>query len=416
MGEKKPALRFKGFEGEWETCKFGDCVLIQRGGSPRPIDAYITHDEDGINWIKIGDVAADSRYITSTKEKIKLEGESKSRRVFKGDLILSNSMSFGRPYILQIEGCIHDGWLLIRDEKKMFDTEYLLQLLSSEYMFEQYKSLASGGVVNNLNSHLVQNTTIVYPHTGEQTKIGNLFKQLDTLITQQQRKYDTLLNVKKSMLEKMFPKDGADVPEIRFKGFEGEWELCVLGDIYQKIRNAFVGTATPYYVDEGHFYLESNNVKDGCINRNSEIFINDEFYERQSDNWLHTDDLVMVQSGHVGHTAVIPEDLNNTAAHALIIIGNPKEKINPHFVNYQFQTENTKKGIDMVTTGNTIKHILSSEMKKFQIYVCEYDQQEIIGTFFKQLDTLITFHHQKLDHLKHIKSALLEKMFVPEAA
>jgi len=171
----------------WEQRKFGDCVLIQRGGSPRPIEDYITNDENGVNWIKIGDVAAGSRYITSTKEKIKPEGVKKSRCVEVGDLILSNSMSFGRPYIMQINGCIHDGWLLIRDEKKMFNLEYLLQLLSSDYMFNQYKALAAGGVVNNLNSELVQSTIAMIPSLPEQVVIGKFFSKLDNLITLHQR-------------------------------------------------------------------------------------------------------------------------------------------------------------------------------------------------------------------------------------
>jgi len=188
----------------WEQRKFGDCVLIQRGGSPRPIEDYITNDENGVNWIKIGDVAAGSRYITSTKEKIKPEGVKKSRCVEVGDLILSNSMSFGRPYIMQINGCIHDGWLLIRDEKKMFDLEYLLQLLSSDYMFNQYKALAAGGVVNNLNSELVQSTIAMIPSLPEQVVIGKFFSKLDNLITLHQRELEKLKNLKKACLEKMF--------------------------------------------------------------------------------------------------------------------------------------------------------------------------------------------------------------------
>ena len=188
----------------WEQRKFGDCVLIQRGGSPRPIENYITKGEEGINWVKIGDVSADSRYITCTKEKIIPEGEKFSRRVQIGDLILSNSMSFGRPYIMAVDGCIHDGWLLIRDNKNLFDQEYLLQLLSSNYMYSQYRSLASGGVVNNLNSDLVQSTTALIPNKEEQSKLGAFFSKLDNLITLHQRKCEKLKNIKKSMLEKMF--------------------------------------------------------------------------------------------------------------------------------------------------------------------------------------------------------------------
>lgn len=200
-------------------------------------------------------------------------------------------------------------------------------------------------------------------------------------------------------------------PQIRFKRFSEDWERRKLEQVYKKIRNAFVGTATPYYVDNGHFYLESNNVKDGQINCTSEIFINDEFYERQKENWLHTGDLVMVQSGHVGHTAVIPENLDNTAAHALIVIANPNKKICPFFVNYQFQAPRTKDSIDNITTGNTIKHILASEMKKFEIQVPKYNEQKKIGKYFKNLDHLITLHQCKYDKLHNIKKSMLEKMF-----
>ena len=203
-GANTPEIRFEDFSGEWEKRKFGECVLIQRGGSPRPIENFITNDENGINWIKIGDVSKGSRYITKTKEKIIPEGERNSRRVYKGDLILSNSMSFGRPYIMAIDGCIHDGWLLIRDEKKIFNLEYLLQLLSSDYMINQYKALASGGVVINLNSELVQSTTIYTPTLEEQTKIGNYFQTLDKQIDLQNKEIEKLKNIKKASLDKMF--------------------------------------------------------------------------------------------------------------------------------------------------------------------------------------------------------------------
>ena len=136
------------------------------------------------------------------------------------------------------------------------------------------------------------------------------------------------------MLQKMFPKKNQLYPEVRFPGFTDAWEQRKLEDIYGSIGNAFVGTATPYYVESGHFYLESNNIKDGQINHNTEVFINDEFYEKQKDKWLHTGDMVMVQSGHVGHAAVIPEELNNSAAHALIMFRNPKKEIEPYFLNY----------------------------------------------------------------------------------
>lgn len=203
-GATNPEIRFKGFAEDWAKNKLGKCVLVQRGGSPRPIEKFITQEADGINWVKIGDVKIGSRYITKTEEKIKPEGVSKSREVFKGDLILSNSMSFGRPYLMAIDGCIHDGWLLIRNDKDLFDLDYLLQLLSSETMTEQYRSLAAGGVVNNLNSALVQSTNISFPDKPEQQKIGTYFRTLDELISKHAIQLQKLQQIKFACLEKMF--------------------------------------------------------------------------------------------------------------------------------------------------------------------------------------------------------------------
>ena len=407
-----PAIRFKGFTDTWEQRKFSDLVQIERGGSPRPIDDFITDSPDGLNWVKIGDAPAQGNYITKTAEKIKPEGLSKTREVHPGDLILSNSMSFGKPYIMGIDGCIHDGWLLIRNTYKAFDLTFLCHLLGTPQMIIQYKSLAAGSTVNNLNKELVGNTVVTIPTIKEQRVLGQYLETLDNLITLHQRKYDKLTNVKKSMLEKMFPKNGSNVPEIRFKGFTEAWEQRKLGDIYGSIGNAFVGTATPYYAEHGHFYLESNNVKDGQINHNAEIFINDEFYEKQKDKWLHTGDMVMVQSGHVGHAAVIPEELDNTAAHALIMFRNPKEEIEPYFLNYEYQTDKAKKQIENITTGNTIKHILASDMQEFVVDIPKYEEQKAIAGYFCKLDHLITLHQRELEKLKNLKKACLEKMFV----
>ena len=200
-------------------------------------------------------------------------------------------------------------------------------------------------------------------------------------------------------------------PTIRFEGYTDDWEQRKLGDIYGLIGNAFVGTATPYYAEQGHFYLESNNVKDGQINHNSEVFINDEFYEKQKDKWLHTGDMVMVQSGHVGHAAVIPEELDNTAAHALIMFRNPKEEIEPYFLNYEYQTDKAKKKIENITTGNTIKHILSSDMQEFVVDVPKYEEQKVIAGYFSNIDNLITLHQRKCEETKKIKKFMLQKMF-----
>ena len=203
-GQKVPEIRFKGFTADWEQRKFSELVTIERGGSPRPIDKFITKDENGLNWVKIGDAPEQGNYITKTAEKIKSEGLPKTREVHPGDLILSNSMSFGKPYIMAIDGCIHDGWLAIRDTNKMFDLKFLCIMLGTDNMLSQYKAMAAGSTVNNLNKELVGGTTVSYPSMEEQVKLGEYFSNLDHLVILHQRKCEELQNIKKFMLQNMF--------------------------------------------------------------------------------------------------------------------------------------------------------------------------------------------------------------------
>lgn len=162
----------------WSWIKLGWAMEIERGGSPRPIKAFVTDADDGINWIKIGDVAKDGKYIYQTKEKIKPEGEQKSRKVYPGDFLLTNSMSFGRPYISKIEGCIHDGWLLLRNTNELFDLDYLYWLLSSGYAFKQFSKKAAGATVDNLNKDKVASAVIPLPPLSEQKRIANVLEEI----------------------------------------------------------------------------------------------------------------------------------------------------------------------------------------------------------------------------------------------
>ena len=155
----------------WEWIKLGNVCTIARGGSPRPIKEYITTAADGVNWIKIGDTEKNGKYICATAEKIKPSGVSKSRMVHAGDFLLTNSMSFGRPYILKVDGCIHDGWLVISQSTEIFDQDYLYWLLSSNYAYMQFCGKVSGAVVKNLNSDKVANSVFPLPPLAEQKRI-----------------------------------------------------------------------------------------------------------------------------------------------------------------------------------------------------------------------------------------------------
>lgn len=154
---------FSNLPTSWQIKTLGEVFLIERGGSPRPIKNFLTNDENGINWIKIGDTKNVSKYIYSTAEKIKPEGKKHSRFVEIGDLILSNSMSFGRPYIMKTTGCIHDGWVVFRNTKKLIDEEYAYYALISNQIYAEFSKLATGSTVKNLSIDRIKQVAIPLP-------------------------------------------------------------------------------------------------------------------------------------------------------------------------------------------------------------------------------------------------------------
>ncbi|MEG4424927.1 MULTISPECIES: restriction endonuclease subunit S [unclassified Microcoleus] len=207
-GETLPKLRFPEFEdaGEWVLKKFSKYIVLYRGSSPRPIQSYLTSDSSGVNWIKIGDTKFAKNFIISqVEEKITTKGAKKSRRVNVGELILANSMSYGKTYQVAIDGYIYDGWFVLRDYEEYFDKQFLLQLLNSEYMQNQYKRFSAGGIVQNISSDIVYKT--VLPHTSlkEQKKIADCLSSLDELIAAQTQAISTLKTHKKGLMQQLFP-------------------------------------------------------------------------------------------------------------------------------------------------------------------------------------------------------------------
>ena len=170
------------FSHDWREVTLGEVLAISRGGSPRPIQEYLTDSEDGINWVKIADATKSEKYIYSTLQKIKREGISRSREVFTGDFILSNSMSFGRPYIMRTDGCIHDGWLLLSKVSSNFDEDFLYNLLNSDYVQRQFESLAAGSGVRNLNIEVVKKVKVKIPTIHVQKELASVINEFDNFI------------------------------------------------------------------------------------------------------------------------------------------------------------------------------------------------------------------------------------------
>ncbi len=191
-------------EAGCETVRLGDVADIFRGGSPRPIHDYITEDTNGINWIKIGDVTTHAKFIEHTEERIKPSGVTMSRQVKAGDFLLSNSMSFGRPYILKIDGCIHDGWLAIQNYEATFDVDYLYYLLGSEFVFAQYLENAAGSSVKNLNKEIVSNIILPLISLHEQRKIAAKISAIDNVLKDCHAQLAKAQSLKQGMMSYFF--------------------------------------------------------------------------------------------------------------------------------------------------------------------------------------------------------------------
>lgn len=192
----------------WEEKTLGEICFIARGGSPRPIKNFLTEDESGIPWIKIGDTEIGGKYIYRTKEKIKKEGIKSSRFVRKGDFLLSNSMSFGRPYILKTDGCIHDGWLVLQNFKDTFIDDFLYYLLSCKYVQNQFDEYAYGSTVRNLKTDSVSRVLVNYPPLPTQKQIVSHLDKLSSNVKQMEEKYQKMVEecdaLKQAMLRDVF--------------------------------------------------------------------------------------------------------------------------------------------------------------------------------------------------------------------
>ena len=387
----KPKIRFKGYEDDWEQRKLKDYLEVSR--EKNKTESYGKED--------VLSVSGEHGIVNQ----IEFQGRSFAGVsvanygvVEAGDVVYTKSPLKSNPYgIIKTNkgktGIVSTLYAVYKPRMNT-NSEFVQIYFELDSRMNSYMHpLVNKGAKNDMkvSDENALKGPVAFPELEEQNAITQYFDKLDRLITLHQRKCYRFIDI------------ALDA-----------WEQRKLSDIYASIGNAFVGTATPYYVESGHFYLESNNIKDGQINHNSEIFINDEFYEKQKDKWLHTGDMVMVQSGHVGHAAVIPEELDNSAAHALIMFRHPKEKIEPYFLNYQYQTNKSKKKIEEITTGNTIKHILASDMQEFVVDITNYDEQKKIGSYFQKLDHLITLHQHKLFCAKNVMKYITTDINTPK--
>lgn len=217
---------------EWPEVALSEVFEIARGGSPRPIDAFVTDSPDGINWVTISDASEGSKYITRTKRRIRRDGVSRSREVKPGDFLLTNSMSFGRPYIMRTSGCIHDGWLMLSPRRDDVDADFFYHLLGSKRLYSEFERLAAGATVKNLNIDLVRSVKVVLPPLAEQRRIAAILDKADELRARRLAALEKLNGLTQAIFLAMFG-DPATNP----KG----WATGSVGDV---VLSATYGTSS----------------------------------------------------------------------------------------------------------------------------------------------------------------------------
>ncbi|MGV0831190.1 restriction endonuclease subunit S [Empedobacter brevis] len=408
-----PQLRFPEFknEGEWDNEELGKISEIVRGGSPRPIQDYLTTNRDGLNWLKIADVAPDSKYITETKEKVIKEALGSTREVNSGDLILSNSMSFGRPYILKIKTCIHDGWIAIRKISNKTFEDFLYYFISSESSQSYFNVNAAGAAVKNLNADIIKLLPIHFPRNKkEQQKIASCLSSLDEVIAAHNQKLELLKEHKKGLMQNLFPQKGSKIPKYRFKEFEndGEWVNKILESLTDRIGDGI--HTTPKYDESGEFYfINGNNLV------NSKIVIDDKTKRVSTSEFeIHKKDLtketiLLSINGTIGNVAFYNNEKVVLGKSACYLI--PARELNNVFLYYSLQSPKISGYFTSELTGSTIKNLSLKSIRETVINVPSDKEQQKIASCLSTLDELITAQAEKIEQLKQHKKGLMQGLF-----
>lgn len=420
MSENKkdvPKLRFPGFTDTWEQRKLGEVANFRRGSFPQPYGNVEWYDGEGaMPFVQVVDITDNLVLVSDTKQKISKLAQPKSIFVPKGKVVVTLQGSIGRVAIAQYD-CFVDRTLLIFESYNELIHEtfwaYTIQL-----KFDIEKEKAPGGTIKTITKEALSNFVISLPRFEEQKVIGGFFLQLDNLITFHQRKLDNVKNLKTGLLQKMFPKDGEEIPEIRFPGFTDAWEqrgFEQMLDNREGIRRGPFGSALTkdIFVEDSDYvvYEQQNAIYDTYETRYK---ISKSKFEELKKFSLKPNDFIMSGAGTIGRISRVPHNIKQGVFNqALIRFRINNEVTNPEYFIQFIRGDYMQRKLTGANPGSAITNLVPmSEVKKWRILVPSIKEQQQIGSFFADLDHLITLHQRKLDRLQQLKKALLQNMFV----
>ena len=397
----KPKVRFAGFTEAWEQRKF-EKIAIRSSAM-----AVCSRSLPGVEYEDIISEQGILNKDIKTKRAVKI-----GIKFLPGDVLFGKLRPYLKNWLLpDFTGvAVGDFWVLQPSE---IDSQYLYYLIQTP-AFQEVSNQSTGTKMPRADWNLVANSMFFLPQNDdEQTCIGTFFRQLDRLITLHQRKRGRLENIKKAMLEKMFPKNGADVPEIRFAGFTEAWEQRKLGDL-GSLKNGMnfkkdaMGVGFPFVTLQNIFGKTEIDVDNLGLAMASSSQLKD--YNLLEGDVLFVRSSVKLEG--VGEAAIVPVTLENTTYSGFVIRFRDEVGLSKSFKRFVFQTTMVRQQIMSQATDSANKNISQTVLSNLAVMVPAYEEQARIGTFFRHLDRLITLHQRKVTLLQNIKKACLEKMFV----
>ena len=406
----------------WEVYKIKNIAQVIRGGSPRPIDAFLTDDPNGYNWIKIGDTQKGNKYIYKTAQKIIADGLDKTRLVKRGTLLLTNSMSFGEAYILEIDGCIHDGWLAFSDYKKI-QREFFYYCLISPLCEKQFGLQVAGGVVQNLNIDKVKSTFILLPSFEEQERISSFLDtqcaHIDSVIEKTKQSVEEYKKLKQAVITQAVTKGVRGEREMKDSGVEWIGEIPVEYSIRKarSIAKFFNGDRSKNYPsgddlqDEGVPFITSNNLGQTELNMNitTNKFITEEKYNSMGGAKIRMNDIIFCLRGSVGKCSINHSIEKGTVASSLVVIR--ANNISARFLNYYLNASFILEQATLTAIGIGSLNLAAEDIAKVLVTIPPKEEQQEIAAFLDQkcaeIDTLITKKEQFLTELESYKKSLI---------
>lgn len=390
---------------KWEYRKIGDICIVERGGSPRPIDQYITNDANGINWIKIGDTS-ESMYITETAQKIKPEGMKKSRYVQPGDFLLSNSMSFGRPYILKTDGCIHDGWLVLRDKNSFFDKRFLYYYLSAKPTYEKFKMIAVGGVVNNLNSEMVRKIFVPIPCKAEQIEIANLLDIVNRIILKRKQTLQKLDELVKARFVELFGD-----PKVNDKS----WKSGVLADHFEVKGGKRIPKGMGYSdIKTNHPYLRATDMKNETIVEDDIHYISEEVFQHIKRYTVNGGDIYLTNVGvNLGMAGVIPPKFDGASLteNAVKLVPKAEKILEGLFLAHYINSPGIQDYINERKMAVGVPKLAIFRIETMPLLIPPIEVQKDFITFVEQVNKSKVAVQKSLDEAQLMFDSLMQQYF-----